>query len=487
MRPILSLLCVLVLAASGCASHSKTEAPATTVPTILTAPAITHLPGQNDSAQVALGVAAAAFPTAHDSGEPTLGVTPEGRLFVTSATFHNFGGPRTDILRSDDGGKTWADVSPLLASTRSHPVTGDPMLYYDTDTQRLFDIDQVDIACDYISSSDDDGYSWTPTTPACLYPPSDHQTIVAATPALLPAGPLYSKTVYVCMNQIAQTNCERSLDGGLTFQQATPPFQGIDTGEGSGDPTNAVCSGLVGHLKAAPDGTLYLPRDQCGRPLIAVSSDSATTWTVKQVSDVRVEGSDPAVAVAADGTVYYTWNVASGLMMTSSKDKGITWSEPIQVMAPGLTAANIPAIVAGGEDRVAIVYYGTGSAGGYPAIQKTQSVADNATWTAYLAIVENASSPAPKLLTVRLADDGDVLARGNCGPGRCKGTFDFIDIQVDHEGRPWIAFTDSCRDKCEQAGATEKDNGGGRGLVGTLATGRSLLDGKELPPVHGAE
>jgi len=487
MRMLLALVAVAALVASGCSSHPAAAPPAqAAAPTILTATALQNLAGQNATARAVQGVSAAAFPTAHDGGEPTIGVTDEGRIFVTSATFHNFGGPRTDILRSEDGGKTWSDVSPLVAGTRSHPVTGDPMLFLDVETNRLFDIDQIDIACDYLSSSDDNGYTWTPAVPACLYPPSDHQTITTGTPKLLPASPVYGKTIYVCMNQVAQTNCERSLDGGLTFQQATPPFQGVDLSEGSGDPTNAVCSGLVGHLKAAPDGTLYLPRDQCGRPLVAISKDSATTWTVKQVSDQKVQGSDPAVAIDENGTAYYTWNVPGGLLLSSSKDQGATWSDPVQVMAPGLTAANIPAIAAGHGDRVVLAYYATASPGGYPPIQKDQKVADNATWDAYLAVVTNATSATPTVLTVRLNDAGDVLARGNCGPGRCFGVFDFIDVQVDHDGRPWVALVDSCHDACDKAGGTEKDNGGGRGLVGTLAQGPNLWDGTPLPPVHGA-
>lgn len=488
-RFLFALGSILLLAAAGCTQGPATKSTTTTsgspAVTMLDGESITFVAGHNETARLA-SATSYRMPTGHDSGEPTIGVSKAGRLFVTSATFTGVGGnPRTDLFRSDDAGLTWKDISPLTAGQKSHPITGDPMLYFDSDTGRLFDIDQIDIACDYISVSDNNGDTWLPPTDACLYPPSDHQTIATGKPPQGLATPLYPKTVYVCMNQVAQTNCERSLDGGLTFQQASPPFQGAQQ---SGDAPNLpdVCSGLVGHLKSAPDGTLYLPRDQCGRPLVAVSHDGALTWTVTQVSKVASIGSDPAVTVAADGTAYYTWATPNGLLLSTSKD-GTTWSPPVQIMAPGLTAANIPAIAAGTGDRVAIAYYATGTPGGYASIQKSQTNADKATWTAYLAIVGNATSAAPTLLTTRLTNSTDVLARGNCGPGRCKGVFDFIDVQVDADGRAWVALTDSCPAKCDAPDATEKDNGGGLGLVGTLATGPSLLDGSPLVAIHPAK
>ncbi len=489
---LVALAAMLVLA--GCAkpndsstSSSHPQPPAGEA-TILTTPALTHLAGHNETSLVAVGVTAARMATGHDSGEPTIGVSNAGHIFVTSATFQGINGnPRTDLFRSDDAGATWTDISPLLAGQKTHPITGDPMLYFDAETGRLFDIDQIDIACDYISSSDDNGDTWLPPTDACLYPPSDHQTIMAAKPIMGLPSPIYAKWVYVCMNQIAQTNCERSVDGGVTFQQATPPFQGVEQSgpEGGGQPN--ICSGLVGHLKTGPAGELYLPRDQCGKPLVAMTDNGAVTWTVTQVSNIQVQGSDPAVAVGPDGTVYYVWQAKEGLLLSTSTDHGATWSHPVQVMAPGLTSANIPALTAGPDDRIALAYYGTGFPGGYEAIQHNATNADNATWNAYLAVISNATTETPSVLTVQLNNATDVLARGNCGPGRCFGVFDFIDVQIDADGRPWVALVDACPAKCDAADGKQKDNSGGAGLIATIATGPSMLDGKPLVPIHGVK
>src|SRR6478752_1563771 len=53
-----------------------------------------------------------------ESGEPTVGVDKKGTIFFPGDTFDTPGGTlaRNLELRSTDGGKTWADVSPKTAN-----------------------------------------------------------------------------------------------------------------------------------------------------------------------------------------------------------------------------------------------------------------------------------------------------------------------------------------------------------------------------------
>ena len=56
----------------------------------------------------------------------------------------------------------------------------------------------------------------------------------------------------------------------------------------------------------------------------------------------------------------------------------------------------------------------------------------------------------------------------DCGNVRCGGFGDFIDVEIDDEGRPWIALA--------------HNPAGDIGIIGTLMTGPSLYgELKQLP------
>lgn len=497
MKRFLMVAAAALVFAAGCTQPTTaptgSAAPAGEGFTVTDGNAILSVAGANTTGVVGMAQAALMY-TGHTSGEPTLGVSEKGDLYVTAITFDGSvpTQPRTDILRSADAGATWTDISPMVAGQKSHPITGDPLLYLDTSTGRLFDLDQFAVVgCDYVSSSDDAGATWTAPVPGCPFPPSDHPTMVTAKPTTFPTLPLYSNHLFVCINQVADTVCGRSLDGGATFEATTPPFSGVDSKQSIDptDPTRPLCSGLVGHIKADASGVLYLPKDHCQVPLLATSTDEGLTWTISQVSRIPVVD-DPAVAVDPSGTVYYAWVSNDGtLYLAHSSDHGATWSKPVDVRAPGLTAANLPTLAAGGNGRLALAYYGTSFKGGYRYINKPNAVIDGVTWDGFVTEITDAASDAPQMLSVRVNPTDDPLMRGTCGPGRCQGAFDFIDIQVDHDGRPWAAFVDGCTaaTKCVAPGAKAETSSDSQGLVATLARGPDVLTGAALVPVHAAQ
>lgn len=429
--------------------------------------------------RLAADVAAATFPLDHDAAEPTIAITSDGTLFYAAATFDNLCGPpnpvlgclpRTDILRSRDRGLTWEDVTPFLPGgvARAHPETGDPMVYVDPTTDRVFDIDQRAVVGSYtVSVSDDLGGSWQGPFVACNEPPCDHQTIVAAKPRTLTTT-LYENVVLVCYNQVHSTTCQRSLDGGMTWQRTAPPFLGVAP--------EGVCGGSVGHLRAAQDGTLYLPKDQCGRPALAITQDDGLTWRVVEVANVVLVGMDPVVQVDRAGNLYYAFLAEedSHLHLATSVDQGATWSEPVDVTPPGLTAAHLPALAAGDAGRLAIAFVGTDDPEGFERSPEVELRDANATWHGYLSIVTDALSPTPTIVTVRVNPLDDPLVRGRCGPGRCPGLTDFIDVAMDPEGRPWAAFVDACSAPCAAAERVENDMSAG--FVATIARGPGLLE-----------
>src|SRR5205085_11838875 len=82
--------------------------------------------------------------------------------------------------------------------------------------------------------------------------------------------------VYYC-GQLGTVNagstafCSRSDDGGLNFGKSIPVFQ---------DTVNNCSAAIHGHVKVAPDGTVYLPNGQCSNgAAIFVSTNAGATWT----------------------------------------------------------------------------------------------------------------------------------------------------------------------------------------------------------------
>ena len=479
--PVLVVLAGLVLA--GCVSPGTTLDPAATAPDAVlgAAQAIVHRVGDAAGAPVD-GVVGTLRMVGHDAAEPTVAVTSDGTLFYAAITFQNdvagqdFPLPRTDILRSVDGGLTWEDVTPYLPGgvVRSHFDTGDPYVYVDPVTDRVYDLDQRFAVGQYsVSWSDDKGESWTGPVFLCDAPPCDHQTIVTYKP-IVPA-PLYPSHVMVCYNQIHSVACKVSPDGGAAWTRATPPFLGAGP--------EGFCGGLHGHLKASADGVVYLPKEHCGVPMVAVTKDGGLTWKTTKVGDVGASGPDPVVAVDEAGNAYYVFLDGDGRMYLSySTDQGDSWSEPLDVTPPGITATHLPALAAGADGRVVIAYVATDDPDGYEQEQKASEA--DAVWHAYLTLVDAANTPEPVLTTARVNPADDPVVRGRCGPGRCPALYDFIDVVIDADGRPWAAFSDACVEACV-ADPKERNNAL-LGFVGTLEVGPSLrLDGT-LPPIHGA-
>ena len=378
---------------------------------------------------------------AASAGEPSIGNNwKSGNTLFTAYTDEY-------VVKFDDAKATssWTLVNDDVTDP-SNKISLDPIGYTDSVTGRTF-VSQLYLACSAAAYSDDD--FTTPAIPSqgcgSLVNGFDHQTFGGGPyPEGAIPGPItpYPHAVYYCSQSpgllTPGATCARSDDGGLTFGPALFIY--------SGD-----CSGIHGHVRVAPDGTVYVPNAKCGgNQGVAVSKDAGMTWTVRRVPD-SVEGeSDPSVSAGKDGTVYFGYADGTGKpRIAVSTDQGASWAKSVDVGVPfGVHNTEFSEVIAGDGDRAAFAFLGTPTRGSTQADSFGKS-ADGKTFTggAWHMYVATTYDRGETWTTVD-ATPKDPVQRGciwNAGGSNpCRNLLDFNDITVDKTGRVMVGFADGC-------------------------------------------
>ncbi|HEX8181231.1 MAG TPA: sialidase family protein [Pyrinomonadaceae bacterium] len=360
------------------------------------------------------------------AGEPSIGANWRTGNVLFDAELETFRVTFNDAVTPATA--AWVDVSPTTSVTSL-----DPILFTDHVTGRTI-VSQLSGTTSLSSYSDDDGATWTANEGGGLTSGVDHQTVGGGpfAPPLNAGTSAYPHAVYYCSQQLYTAFCAMSPDGGATYGPTVPIY-------------TTECGGIHGHVKVAPDGTVYVPNHNCGENQgVAVSEDNGVTWSVRKVVDNDVTSSlydsvpsdwDPSVGIASDGTVYFGYKGGGEAHVAVSHDKGKTWVLDTAV-APGLVRNTaFPAVVAGDAERAAFAFLGTDVPGGEPS----------AVWYLYVATTYDGGH---SWFTVN-ATPNDPVQRGTiCSGGLgCAGDrnlLDFIDATVDREGRILVAYADGC-------------------------------------------
>jgi hypothetical protein len=374
-----------------------------------------------------------------DAGEPSLGTD-----WKTGNALYMAGDQISRITFNDSASPpsaSWTDVTPPEQGV----VNEDAILFTDHQTNRTVATGLLVVGSD-ATVSDDDGANWAPATFPEPHGP-DHET-VGGGPYRQPAPATvgltgYPNAVYYCSQNIVQAAgafCGRSDDGGLTYNVSSDVF-------GATSP----CGAIHGHVKVAPDGTVYLPQDSCKRPDgvegqgMAVSTDNGQTWAYRVIPDSTAKpinsGTDPSVGIGSGGNVYFGYEDGSGHPKVAvSHDRGATWSPSFDAgSAWNIQNSKFSAVVAGDNDRAAFSFLGTASAG------NDQSASFGGTWYLYTAFTYDGGS------TWQTVNDtpGDPVQRGciwnGGGTNACRNLLDFNDSQIDARGRVLVAYTDGCK------------------------------------------
>jgi PKD repeat protein len=413
---------------------------------------------------------------ADGAAEPTLDVnTRTGSIFFISGT-------EVDKVTFDDSVSPardqWVDKTGTLTGLN----TSDPILVGDRDTGRIFASQLVLGPGNSIQEySDDDGETWNPSVGGSFRAGLDHQSLGVGPypPGSEIPHPLYPNAVYYCSQDLYAAYCSRSDNGGVTFGVSVPVYN------------LTQCGGLHGHPKVAGDGTVYLPNKGCGAgQALVVSEDAGQTWEIRPLPSEGPGRWDPSVGVATDGTIYVGYMVEGDdrAMATFSRDKGRTWSTPVDVGAPyGIRNAVFPAVVAGDPDRASFFFLGTSKAGhsGDPASMgnNTATADDDAWWYGYVAMTYDQGAN----WTVRNVTPDDPVQRGAicdggfnspCETAGTRNLLDFNDSVMDAEGRVLAAFADGCVGPCISGGTNSLVE---NGVIVRQASGKPLLAAFDPP------
>jgi hypothetical protein len=443
---------------------------------------------------------------ADDVGEPSIGCNWKSEQKFANSMFNIpnggrvmlFGGFSPDLYRatfddcSSPANPNW-EAKPLLLANTPRGF-GDPILFTDHDTGRTFvsQLEGLTPAGSTTDVTDDDGDNFMPSEGSSIPSDIDHQTFGGGRyhDPIPPTAGTYGHAVYYASQSISDARATRSDDGGITFGPAFPMYTVND------------CEGLHGHIKVSPkDGTVYVPNAACGGALpfhdvdakqaVIVSEDNGVTWNIRPIPDstthgngneqnTRLQTRDPSVAIDADGTVYFVYQAEDRLTevmsaadklgdthpkVAVSRDKGLTWDASIDVGAQVINGnpirnATFVTATAGSSGRAAVAFFGTETGGNNWACGDSDDCSgdtglfprDPFTGVWYLYI--STTFDGGKTWTTQNVTPGDPIQRGGiCGGSTCRNLLDFMDLQIDQEGRILVAGEDGCIGACVQGGA----------------------------------
>ncbi|HZE56414.1 MAG TPA: PKD domain-containing protein [Chthoniobacterales bacterium] len=465
---------------------------------------------------------------AEDVGEPSIGSNWKSEKKFSNSMFEIPNGGATLLYGGLELGGTpmeritfndcpspavalWEVKRPTLNQTPR--AAGDPILFTDHDTGRTF-ISQLEGLTPAGSSTDitdDDGETFFPSEGSSLPSDIDHQTFGGGR-YHDPAPPNltgYANAVYYASQSVSDARATRSDDGGVTFGPAFPMY------------TINQCEGLHGHIKVSPkDGTVYVPNAACGGALpfhdvdakqaVIVSEDNGITWNIRTIPDstthgngneqnTRLQTRDPSVAIDADGTVYFVYQAEDRLTevmdpadkagdthpkVAVSHDKGVTWGPSIDVGANVINGnpirnATFVAATAGSSGRAAVAFFGTETGGNNWACGSGDDCSGDTglfprdpfagVWYLYISTTFDGG----KTWITQNVTPGDPIQRGGiCGGGTCRNLLDFMDLQIDKEGRILVAGEDGCIGPCVQGGGNSFS---AKGFVTRQSGGKRML------------
>lgn len=416
-----------------------------------------------------------------DAGEPTLGANWKTGRVMFQSYLTTFRVTFNDACSSTPT-SLWEDKSPATSANSLDPILWTANRTGTAPNRTI--VSQLSGTTSLSSYTDDDGETWIPNQGGSGTSGVDHQSIGGG-PFNNPLIPhTYPNAVYYCSQSVADANCALSVDGGQTYGPPVPIYN-VDE-----------CAGLHGMPKVSPvDGTVYVPNSNCisdgilsyTRQAVIVSEDNGITWQIRTIPNSSPGESDPSVEIGSGGKVYFGYahgNVQPTVAV--SDNRGVTWKNISDVGAiHGIKNTAFPAVIAGDNNRAAMAFYGSKTAG------NPNDLGFDGFWHLYIAHTYDGG----QTWSTVDATPNDPIQRGGIwlsgGSPIHRNLLDFFDATVDAQGRVLVGYDDGCAGgACMQA--PDKSQGNSYTAIATIARqtgGRRLFaqfDPPSTPTVPGA-
>lgn len=413
-------------------------------------------------------------------GEPSLAIARDGTLYIS------YPGNAMDMVVSHDGGATWTRATSPEAPSGDTSVNVDASGAVYESNLRGVETDADTLQVDLFKSFDE-GRTWPQKSQSFL--PSGNSTAQPLlvdrqwVDAVIPPGRTTNQAnVYLEYHDWgpSQVWVQTSTDGGAHFGR---PVDVITSPQAQ---AATFCNSIPGGVKVVPYG-----RNQYGKPYrhpgrvyaawlaadpanpatgcnltqlaafhavwIAYSDDQGQTWNDRLVfdggplHDASEIFADLTLDDEGDPYMAFAMNIEPefDIWATASFDGGDTWLRPARVNASAGTHY-YPAIAAGRPGEVVVAYLATSDVVPTTPYGKPQPAADqNSDWRVYLAqSLDLTGRQAPTfsnaVVTPTAMHHGDICTLGIfclAVPNSNRDLLDFIDVQVDPEGRAHVAFT----------------------------------------------
>src|SRR3954447_10701322 len=326
-------------------------------------------------------------------------------------------------------------------------------------TYRIYVSSLNSLVTNAVAVSTDKGATWKNNAVASSFVGVDRQWLAA----------YGEKTAYLAYHEIYADSIlmTRTDDGGDTWG---PPIEMIspenlpeaayvqgsenipdDARANAPEPLGDVSSdNYESNLVALPSGGVALAFVTGAQHLFASITDQSGANPVNvKIADVpgpRGGTLFPSIAVDRAGNLYVVTSNLDGVFLTSSKDRGATWSPLVQVSGAETNSAVFPYVVAGDAGRVGVTWLGSTS---------DDPNDEAATWTTKYAFSDSALTTAPKFTVYQASNhivhEGPVCLEGlNCdvkdgfgANGNSRALAEVVQAGITKDGRVMIAYPDT--------------------------------------------